>query len=160
MSYDYFGPSDPLSGHHTGLYTSSQDTSKSSTDASVKAYLAAGVPAQKIVVGIAFYGKGWEMESGDNKGLFRKPKNFVRAGGYTFLKDSMINQNGYTRYWDEEVNAPYLFHAEKNIFITYDDEQSVKAKCDYIKKNNLGGAMFWEYNSDKKEYLLKTIAKI
>jgi len=27
-----------------------------------------------------------------------------------------------------------------------------------VKKHDLAGVMFWEYNSDKKEYLLKTIA--
>ena len=54
----------------------------------------------------------------------------------------------------------YIFNInkEKKIFITYDDEKSVKEKCKYVKDNDLAGVMFWEYNSDKKEYLLKTIA--
>ena len=54
--------------------------------------------------------------------------------------------------------APYLFNAETNIFISYDDERSVEEKCKYVKQYHLAGAMFWEYNSDKKEYLLKIIA--
>ncbi len=45
------------------------------------------------------------------------------------------------------------------MFITYDDEKSIKEKCQYIKKNNLAGAMFWEYDDDKKEYLLDVIAR-
>jgi chitinase len=43
----------------------------------------------------------------------------------------------------------------KKIFISYDDERSVKEKCKYVKQHHLAGAMFWEYNNDKKEYLLK-----
>ena len=98
------------------------------------------------------------MESGDNNGLYRKSLQPAHGGGFTYLKDSLLNKNGFTRYWDTAAKAPYLFNAEKKIFISYDDEESVKAKCEYVKQYNLGGAMFWEYNNDKKEYLLKTIA--
>jgi chitinase len=82
----------------------------------------------------------------------------ARGGGFTYLKDSLINLNGFRRYWDGRAKAPYLFNADKKIFISYDDEKSVKKKCKYVKKHHLAGVMFWEYNSDKKEYLLKTIA--
>src|SRR6476619_1965310 len=62
MSYDYVGGSDTISGHHTNLYTSSNDTAQYSADRSVRAFIAAGVPPGKIVLGMAFYGKGWQME--------------------------------------------------------------------------------------------------
>ena len=158
MSYDYKGGNDTISGHHTNLYSSPDDLTHESADISVKAFMAAGVPAEKIVMGIGFYGKGWEMRSADNNGLYRRTEKFIRAGGYTYLKDSLINKNGFVRYWDKNASAPYLFNKEKKIFITYDDEKSVKEKCKYVKEHALGGVMFWEYNSDKKEYLLKTIA--
>jgi chitinase len=108
-------------------------------------------------MGIAFYGKGKVVESTANNGLYQVPVKGMRGGGYTYLKDSVVNQKGFIRYWDDESKAPYLFNADKKIFITYDDEQSVKAKCDYVKKYKLAGAMFWEYSSDKKLYLLKVI---
>ena len=158
MSYDYKGGNDTVSGHHTNLYSSPDDITDESTDKSVKAFMAAGVPAEKIVVGIGFYGKGWEMQSNDNNGLYRKTSKYVRGGGYTYLKDSLINKNGFVRYWDKKASAPYIFNQDKKIFISYDDEESVKKKCKYVKKHDLAGVMFWEYNSDKKEYLLKTIA--
>jgi chitinase len=158
MSYDYADGSDSISGHHTNLYTSSKDTSQSSAHRSIQAFIAAGVPASKIVIGMAFYGKGWQMQSGDNNGLYRKTIKPARGGGFTFLKDSVIDKNGYKQYWDEVAMAPYLFNADSSIFITYDNERSVEEKCKYVKENHLAGAMFWEYNSDKKEYLLKIIA--
>ncbi|MEP6596746.1 MAG: glycoside hydrolase family 18 protein [Ginsengibacter sp.] len=159
MSYDYAGGSDTISNHHTNLYTSSGDTAQESTDKSVKAFMAAGVPASKLVVGLGFYGKGWEMETADNNGLYRRVKKFVRAGGFDHLKDSVENKNGFTKYWDDVAKAPYLFNAQTKVFITYDDEKSIREKCVYIKKNNLAGAMFWEYADDKKEYLLDVINK-
>ena len=158
MSYDYAGAWNVVSGHHTNLYTSSGDSNQYSAHRSIQAFMAAGVPANKIVMGIAFYGKGWQMESSDNKGLYRKTLNAARGGGFTYLKDSLIDKNGYREYWDAIAKAPYLFNAEKKIFISYDNEKSVKAKCKYVKQHHLAGVMFWEYNSDKKRYLLEIIA--
>ena len=158
MSYDYAGGSDPISGHHTNLYTSSGDSNQYSAHRSIQAFIGAGVPPDKIVIGIAFYGKGWQMESADNNGLYRKALKPARGGGFTYLKDSLVNKNGYKKYWDAKAKAPYLFNPEKKIFISYDDERSVKDKCKYVKHHHLAGAMFWEYNSDKKKYLLKIVA--
>ncbi|MFI5186197.1 MAG: glycoside hydrolase family 18 protein [Chitinophagales bacterium] len=158
MSYDYADGTDSISGHHTNLYVSSADTNQYSAHRSVQAFIAAGVPPSKIVMGIAFYGKGWQMQSADNNGLYRKTLKPARGGGYTYLKDSLVNKNGYREYWDSVAMAPYLFNAENNIFISYDNERSVRNKCDYVKKYHLAGAMFWEYSSDEKEYLLKIIA--
>lgn len=158
MSYDYADGSDSISGHHTNLYNSSTDSNQYSAHRSIQAFINAGVPPSKIVLGMAFYGKGWRMESSDNNGLYRKALKGVRGGGYTYLKDSIVNKNGYAYYWDANAKAPYLFNADSNIFISYDDERSVKEKCIYVKRHHLAGAMFWEYNNDKKEYLLKVIA--
>jgi chitinase len=159
MSYDYAGGWDTISSHHTNLYASSSDTAQGSTDKSVKAFLAAGVPASKLVVGVAFYGKGWKMREADNNGLYRRADTGMRGGGFAFLKDSLENKNGFTKYWDDIAKAPYLFNPETKVFISYDDERSIREKCAYIKKNKLAGAMFWEYSSDKKEYLLDVLAK-
>ena len=159
MSYDYASGSDPFSSHHTNLYTSSGDSNQYSAHRSIQAFIAAGVPPNKIVIGIAFYGKGWQMESNANNGLYQRAIRPARGGGYTFIKDSLINNNGYKQYWDKKAKAPYLFNDEKKIFISYDNEKSVKEKCKYVSRHRLAGAMFWEYNSDKKEYLLKVIAQ-
>ena len=158
MSYDYAGGSDSLSNHHTNLFVSSGDTNQYSADRSIQAFLAAGVPPSKIVIGIAFYGKGWQTTSNANNGLYQRALKGARGGGFTFLKDSVIDKNGFSRYWDNRAKAAYLFNEEKKIFISYDDEESVAEKCKYVKKHHLAGAMFWEYFSDRKEYLLKVIA--
>lgn len=85
----------------------------------------------------------------------------MRAGGYTFIKDSLVNNPTYglKYYRDLDAAAPYLFNPVTRQFITYDDEWSIKNKCDYVTKKGLGGVMFWEYSSDKKEYLLDEIDK-
>lgn len=157
MSYDYDGTYDNMSSHHSNLYAPANMPYIYSTDIILKNLLAVGVKPSKMVMGMGFYGKGKIVKSTDNNGLYQIPVRPMFGGGYTYLKDSLVNKKGFVRYWDNTSAAPYLFNAEKKIFITYDDEQSVKIKCDYIKKHQLAGAMFWEYFSDKKLYLLKVL---
>jgi len=157
MSYDFNEGYDNMAAHHTNLFSPSNMPYISSADVAIQNLKKVGVNLSKVVMGIAFYGKGTIVESSDNNGLYQIPVKDVRGGGYTYLKDSVVNKNGFVRYWDDASKAPYLFNAEKKIFITYDDEESVKAKCDYIKKHKLAGGMFWEYSSDTKLYLLKVI---
>lgn len=157
MTYDFTDVADTVAIHHANLYTSPGAPKQRSADLAVQWFEAAGVPAGKLVVGIAFYGHAIEMRSIDNNGLYRKAAKRVPVGGFTYINDSLVGKRGYTRYWDKDAHAPYLFNAERKIFITYDDEESVKDKCEYALQHKLGGVMFWEYFNDKKEYLLKMI---
>src|SRR5262249_44509657 len=60
MSYDFFNSLTPTTGHHAGLYRSQHAApTDRDADSAVKQYLAAGVPAEKIVLGVAFYGRGF-----------------------------------------------------------------------------------------------------
>ncbi len=157
MTYDYKTNPTGIAGHHTNLYGSTKDTAEPSAHRSVRIYLEAGVPAEKLVMGAAFYGRGWTLNDGGNRGLNRQALKGARGGGYTRLKDSLINQQGYKRHWDRKAKAPYLWHPGNNVFISFDDERSVRAKCRYITKHGLAGVMFWEYSSDSKGYLLDAI---
>ena len=156
MTYDYSW-GDP--GHHTNLYHAKNFDRENSADKAIKTFLAAGVPAGKLVMGLAFYGRGWVVESLDNDGFHQKIVSSFSGGGYTYLKDSLVNQKGFISYWDDKAKAPYLLHATDKKIISYDDERSVKEKADYVKKQKLGGVMFWEYSDDPKGYLLNVIHK-
>jgi chitinase len=159
MTYDFTDGDDTVAIHHTNLYASATHPANRlrSADICAKEFMAAGVPAEKLVMGVAFYGHAMEMRSAENHGLNQKAVKAVRVGGFSYIHDSLVNKRGYVRYWDSAAHAPYLFNEERKIFITYDDEESVKDKCGYVKQHGLGGVMFWEYFNDKREYLLKTI---
>ncbi len=165
MTYDFGGPNGTV-GHHTNLYSYGPDGASSSADQAIKDFIAAGVPASKLGIGVAFYGKAVDAASVENNGLLQQRVRPVpgtpspsagQAGGFTKLKESVIGQNGYTRYWDKDARAPYLFNPEKKVFITYDDEKSVKLKAKYVKKHKLAGVFFWEYFSDPEEHLLNVL---
>ncbi|MBS0001011.1 MAG: glycoside hydrolase family 18 protein [Cyclobacteriaceae bacterium] len=156
MTYDFYTSGDSA-GHHTNLFPPENYDKDRSAHRTFNEFLAAGVPAEKMVMGIAFYGRSWIMQSGDNRGINRPVVSVTRGGGYTYLKDSMLILPGFLRYWDENAKAPYLFNEETHQFVSYDDEESVKYKCEYVKEKGMAGVMFWQYASDPKEYLLDAI---
>jgi chitinase len=157
MTYDYSGGK--IASHHTSLYASKHYKSQNNADNAVTLFMAAGVPANKLVMGIAFYGRVSNLVEGA-KGIGDSVATYSRGKGYTTIKDSLVNQQGFKLYRDRNAKAPYLFNAATRQFITFDDEWSVKKKCKYVKRKKLGGAMFWEYDSDLKGYLLDEIDKV
>ena len=60
-----------------------------------------------------------------------------------------------TRQWDSTAKVPYLVDGSNNILLSYDDEESVTAKGQFVKDNGIGGAMFWEFRHDDKNGTLR-----
>jgi chitinase len=158
MTYDLSEPaSDRIANHHAPLFTNPQNPKKASADSMVKAFEAAGVRASKIVLGVPFYGHLWGEVGPENHGLFQPGKPVAGDWASYAVISSGFLSNGYVRYWDAAAKAPYLYNAEKRLFVSYEDEESLGLKCDYILSNKLAGVMFWEYSGDPSEKLLKTI---
>ncbi|HPP16753.1 MAG TPA: glycoside hydrolase family 18 protein [Dictyoglomaceae bacterium] len=155
MTYDFRGEWNRITGHHTNLYASSYDPESISAEKAVKLFIDAGVPSEKIVLGCAFYGKGWNGVENANNGLYQKAQEAFSIS-YNKIK-KLIGNEDFVRYWDGNACAPYLFNG--NIFISYDDEDSIREKCKFVKKMNLGGVMFWEYSEDISGSLVKVMAE-
>ena len=160
MTYDYYeAGSDPTTGHHAPLFADPMDPKKASSDETVRAYEKAGVPAEKILLGVPFYGRTWGDVPDTNHGLFQAGKTVAGVNGqYSAIVSGMLGQ-GFTRYWDDAAKAPYLYNAEKHIFVSYEDPESLAAKCAYVRSHKLGGVMFWEYFGDPDGTLLQAIDK-
>lgn len=156
MTYDFY-VSGEIAGHHSNLFHSEDYEKEMSAAKAYDDYTNLGVPAEKLVMGIPFYGRSWIMKSGENNGINRAVSSVERGGGYSFIKDSMMVKPGFVRYWDENAKMPYLFNAETNQLVTYDDEESIRHKCEFVKEKNMAGVMFWQYASDPKLYLLNEI---
>lgn len=129
--------------HHAPLYSSSISPDMTA-DKSVKLHREAGVPDEKIVLGMPFYGRGYN--NGEKY--------------YCDFKD--INpESGQHEEWDELSKSPYISDAEGNFIFGFDNPRSLQIKCDYILENNLKGAMYWDYNGDDSmKSLSSTIHKV
>ena len=94
----------------------------------------------------------------ENHGLLQEAETIGGYGpSYGELLEKFIGKNGFVRYWDDTAKAPYLF--DGSTFITYEDAQSIAAKCEYIKQNGLLGLMYWEHSCDPTGALLQAIAE-
>ena len=157
MSYDYYEQSsDAITGNHAPLFTDPADPKKVSAAASVAIFEKAGVPAGKIVLGMPFYGRAWGQVPDVNHGLFQPGKPTNVNARFANIKDALLSQ-GYVRYWDDKASVPYLYNPQQQIFVSYEDPQSIAAKCRFVREQKLGGVMFWEYSNDPSGTLLRAI---
>lgn len=188
MNYDLAGAWDEMAGHQTPLYSNEDNdthTQNFSIDYEVNHLISKGVDSEKIVIGSAFYTRGWEQvsnngydtterpglggsaaiagknaDNSDSRGALNEAPIKLGDGGYRGgiwgYRNIVENADGtytigdYTnlvRYWDDEAKAPYLYNGD--VFFTYDDEQSVKEKANYVLENNLGGMISWQQSNDK-----------
>jgi len=160
MNYDYYGPWSDTTGHHTGFSFNPKNPDGWSTVQSIEAYLAAGVPPEKIHLGCGFYGRsfhGVKAGSGSD-GLFQLFDSKLQNDNYfdvSQIKELLKPGSGYTRYWDETAQSPFLYNGDT--WITYTDEEQLKIIKNYAKEKNLGGVFYWEYSHDMDGELLMVL---
>lgn len=156
MTYDLKCGFHALSGHHTALYSSTGDIFKNSCDQALRLFENAGFPKEKLLMGAAFYSRKWDDVPDRYHGFLQLAKTGGGYGpNYDKLEEEYINKNGYVRYWDDEAKAPFLFNG--STFISYDDAESLTHKCEYVKREGIGGIFYWCHSGDPKSVLLRTI---
>lgn len=159
MTYD-MGGSFHVTGHHTNIYPSTLTEKYGETYYPGGAYfidqfINLGMDIEKLVAGIAFYGRGGSKVENKNNGLGSRIKG--EQGLYFDYHDIVkkINEEGFNEYWDDLAKAPWAYNGDT--FITYENEKSVEEKMKYVKEKGLLGVMFWEYQTDQTKTLLKVI---
>lgn len=158
MTYDFVNRMTPTTGHHTGLYRSAlAPAGARNGDAAVRQFLAAGVPAEKLLLGVAFYGREFADVRADHDGLYQPYGHYQGEHPWPALKRDDIDRNGFARHWDAKARAPWLWNARTRAFITYDDPRSIAAKAGYVKAHRLGGMMYWEQTHDPEGELVDAI---
>ena len=156
MTYDIHGPWDTYSDFNSPLYNNDDKSYqyKISIDSSVKAWLNAGLPADKLIVGIPFYGYLYTVSKNTNNGLYQAHTE-GKALSWDVIKNKYVNNPEYTKNFHEESLVPWLYNGKT--FISYDDSHSVALKAEYIRENNLAGAMIWELSQDSEGELLNSL---
>ena len=147
-------------GHNSPLHKSAVFNHRS-WDESVDAHEKGGVPRDRMVMGVPFYGKA-------EKNPAEGTKIFDYSVRYYEIPD-ILNKGKYkgkdlvrpvTRAWEPSSMVPYLIDAAGKNVLSYDDPESVSAKGSYVRANGMLGAMFWEYRCDTDDHaLLKALVK-
>lgn len=154
MAYDYHAGS-AFAGFNAPLFASAGDPSPDlNVDASVNALIRAGVPPAKVALGVAFYGRAIARVPQENAGLFQQGTSASEAWGgsdgidYCDLVARRPEEQGFIRYWSDEAQVPWLYDAERRIWISYDDPLSIARKAMYARVHGLAGIMIWDLFAD------------
>jgi len=136
---------------HSSALTGEGPDHPTSVHSSVRSYLAAGVPAAKLGIGVGFYGSCWA--SPVNEPLQIAGGSRVVAGDNAMSYATIIaSYRALGRYrFDAAARVPYLTFtqatgSEKCTFISYEDEVSVAEKGKYAASMGLGGTIVWQLN--------------
>jgi chitinase len=155
MSYDLVNGYSTTTGHHTPLYSTSQQ--RASVNNGVRFLDSLGVAPGKIVIGAAFYARVFKGVPPATHGLYQTGK-FRTAINYKDFADSLSATRGFETYWDDVAQAPYAYSARRQEFASFDNDQSIRLKAQYARTHHLGGVMFWELTGDKPQHgLLETL---
>ena len=185
MTYDYLGPWG-YTGHQSNLYSDSStkaqnyEVNKWSIDHAVTQLNAAGVPKNKMVPGVAFYGRSWRgihvpnyskaTVNSNLNSLFYKLGSGAGGGEtqsgiypYKFIKHVLKPESTpinvtYDKFYDATLGGCILYSPQRQEFISYDCPEVVEQKAAYVKDNQLGGVIIWELSQDDGD-LMEAIYK-
>ena len=153
MTYDYHAGSG-IAHFNSPLYSPADDpTPQLNVHSTVQLYLASGVPPEKIIIGVPFYGRGYGGVPPVNNGLYQPaggaPPDWGPGGlDYRRLARTDLDALGLRRFWHPEARVPWLYDESTGYWITYDDAESIGIKADYARAQGLGGVMAWELGGD------------
>lgn len=152
MTYDMNGPWSSRTGFTAPLRRGPQLKQDWSVEDAVDLFLHGGIPKEKLVVGVPFYGHEYEGASPDQHGLFQ-PFKQARSLPYRHIKELPWAQ-GDRRLRHAIAATPYAYDRES--FISFEDPESIAAKAKYIRSRGLAGAMIWEISQDTNDHELLT----
>jgi chitinase len=166
MTYDYFGTGSDGDGENDAndLHRTEPHSPltaypgiprpKANAESTINKLITLGVPADKILLGIGFYGRGWNGVTGSGvgstatgpadgkyeKGL-EEYELLVKRCPPTGLTGGTAIAHCGTQWW------------------SYDTPATIKTKMTYARSKALGGAFAWELSGDTPDaVLLKAVA--
>lgn len=157
MAYDYYMPQwANFTGAHAALYDPS---SRSSTDYGIEAWIGRGLPSNKLVLGLPYYGYAWKLVNP------RENSIGAPATGPAISEDGSMSYKdlkGYIRRYNAEVvyNPTYVvkYCTVGSTWIGFDDAQIVKIKVSYAKEKKLLGYFVWQVPYDDENWVLSVAA--
>lgn len=129
--------------HQSPLY-SGKKTGSWCVSKAVERHLDLGIPKEKLLMGIPFFGRGLSPFKSE-----------------TTCRDFDKYDAGLEKVWADDAQAPYYADKDGNLILGYDDERSIEAKFDFIRANDLPGIFIWQYDGDfADKRLSRTIKRL
>ncbi|KXN74017.1 carbohydrate-binding module family 19 protein [Conidiobolus coronatus NRRL 28638] len=171
MAYDLNGPWSSVTGPVGGLDYEPGKATPFSVRQAVTDWGNAGIPKNKLVVGVPFYGYALgvstDMSQSDSQ-YAQVTNNNLPSYAYNQLFSNNIlsspleanTNNGWIRKFDKITKTPWLFNKNSKTFIAYEDPLSLTHKTEFVRCNGYRGAMLWALNNDYNSILLKALQNV
>ncbi|KAG5564152.1 hypothetical protein RHGRI_000368 [Rhododendron griersonianum] len=157
-SYYYHLPTmENFTGAHSALYDPSSNIS---TDYGIKEWISRGLPADKMVLGLAYHGYAWTLldPSANEIGSPATGPAVMSRGliFYKFIKSSMGCDGEKVGY-----NSTYVtnYCINGSVWIGYDDVEAIRTKVSYAREKGLLGYKVWQVDNDYNWMLSKAAAQ-
>lgn len=135
------GSWDTKTNHQANLYGSPLNANDA-----VQYYHSHGVARSKLILGIPLYGRSFSNTQGPGHPFSGVGQGTWEAGVYDYrvlpLPGSYVSE-------DHKLGASWMYDTQRKEMVSFDNEAVGEWKGEYIKKEGLGGSMFWELSGDK-----------
>lgn len=150
MTYDYSGPWDRVVAHNSPLVPSENDPGRQWRAVSLSMEYwqkERGVPADKLVMGLPFYGRGFPAKQ-KYAPLDRTQRDKHQVLTYTQIREML--QKDWNAAWDDEIKAPWMAAPDgENLLVAYDDRNSIYRKTVWARSQKFRGVFFWALHQDR-----------
>lgn len=159
MAYDIHGSWENATNFQSALYRADGNPDQTySADQILSAWISEGAPADKLVMSVPFYGRGWKGVMDINNGLWQVatgPAQGTYEAGAEYYK-TLIGLKGFKPFRNSQAQAFWIYNSDTGVFWTYDDPNILMAKMKYIKAKGLAGTLIWELAGDTSNGKLMT----
>ena len=145
MTYGTHGDWSSHAGHLAPLYPSPSNDPDGSCDYFMNYLInSRSIPSSKLNMGLPFWGLMWDAPD------INEPFSGSSADIIYYNIPELIG-NGWSYNWDSDALCPFLTNDNAEQIITYEDPESIRHKCEYVKDQNIGGLMIWALSYDNTE---------
>lgn len=116
--------------------------------AAIDYYQQHGVPPEKMVLGVPFYGRGFRTVSDHDAGLYQNYGETVAVPDWQGIEETLLTDPGFEQHWHPAAQAPWLYNPADHVFVSYEDPRSITIKSRFAKTRGLRGAFMWELTGD------------
>jgi chitinase len=166
MTYDFHGGWESTTNFHAPLYHDPADPStgnlaKYNSHDAITALVAAGMPRNKILLGVPFYGRGWKgVTAGPNgNGLYQGTSGGAAGTYETGIDDYKVLVNKTGSRWYHPVTKQLYLYTGSGEWWSYDDPTVIATKMQYVRDQSLRGAFSWELDGDASGALTSAVWK-
>jgi chitinase len=125
-----------------------------SVEGGVDYYREQGVPADKLVLGVPFYGRGFRVSADAGHGLYQAYSAPFDAGDWRTIKSGLLSDPQWQQHWHPVAQTPWLYHPKDRIFVSYEDPRSIGIRARLAKDRGLRGVFMWELTGDDEQHSL------